>query len=477
MERSSSQVDRTSPSATFGWRFCTPLMVGATLNPINSSLIATAIVPIAGSVGVPVGRGAVLVSALYIATAITQPTAGKLSEVFGARRVFLTGLSAVVVGGLVGGFGNTLPMLVVARVLIGVGTSSAYPSAILLIQRRAARAGLEDPPGKVLGGLVIAATVTAAAGLPIGGVLVGAWGWQSTFFVNVPVGVAAIIITLAWIPAEPEGTRRQTLPGMLAEIDIVGIAGFGATLSALLVFLLSLPRVQWIALGLAATLGSGLVWWELRSTTPFLDVRLLIDSPALVRTYLRFALTTLCMYCVLYGLAQWLQAGRGASAKATGLLMLPMTALAALIAQPVAARNAVRGPLIAAGIACLIGSIGTLLLNSHSRIGEIVIVTLMFGIVLGTTTSANQTALYTQASAAQIATASGLLRSCGYIGSTAAAAVISVAFHSAVTDDGLHMIAWILIAVSAIGLALLALDPNIVSRTTQSATKRQGRAQ
>jgi hypothetical protein len=77
----------------------------------------------------------------------------------------------------------------------------------------------------------------------------------------------------------------------------------------------------------------------------------------------------------------------------------------------------------------------------------------------GTTASANQTALYLQVPAEQIATASGLLRSCGYIGSIASAAVISVVFHAAVDDHGLHVIAWILFGVSAIGLIALATDP------------------
>ncbi|MBZ4581093.1 multidrug efflux MFS transporter [Mycobacterium avium subsp. hominissuis] len=476
MGRSVSRVCTESSPAGFGWRFCTPLLVGATLNPINSSLIATAIVPIAGAMGVSVGRSAVLVSALYVATAIAQPTAGKLSEVFGARRVFLAGLLAVVAGGLVGGFGSSLGVLVAARVLIGVGTSSAYPAAMLLIQRRAARGGLTEPPGKVLGGLVIAGTVTAAAGLPIGGVLVGAWGWQSTFLINVPVGLAAIAITLAWIPAERTTAQRQALPRTLAAIDIVGVAGFGGTLSALLVFLLSWPHPRWVALGLAVALGGGLLWWELRVSAPFLDVRMLIRTPALVRTYLRFALTTMSMYCVLYGVTQWLQAGRGVSAKTTGLLLLPMTGLAALIAQPVAARNALRAPLIAAGVACLIGSIGTLLLSSDSPIVWVLVVTLIFGIALGTTTSANQTALYTQVPSEQIATASGLLRSCGYIGSIAAAAVISVAFHSAVTDQGLHTMAWILVGVSVIGVAALALDPIVVPRPGQTSSTQPARS-
>ena len=108
-------------AAALGWRTVTPLVMGSALNPINSSVIATALVPIAAALHVPVGRTLILVSSLYLACAIAQPAAGKLAEEFGPRRVFLTGIVLVLLGGVVGGLGRSLAVLVVARVLIGVG--------------------------------------------------------------------------------------------------------------------------------------------------------------------------------------------------------------------------------------------------------------------------------------------------------------------------------------------------------------------
>ena len=75
-----AQPDTTAADkGAFSWRFTTPLFMGSALNPVNSSLIATALVPIAAAMHVSVGRIAVLVSALYLASSIAQPTAGKLS--------------------------------------------------------------------------------------------------------------------------------------------------------------------------------------------------------------------------------------------------------------------------------------------------------------------------------------------------------------------------------------------------------------
>jgi len=149
------------PGRPFSWQFTVPLFLGSALNPVNSSLIATALLPIARGLGVPLGQTAALVTALYLASAIAQPTAGKAAEVFGPRRVFLVGIALVALGGLVGGFAQDLLTLLVSRVLIGLGTSCAYPTAMLLIRRRARDAGLDKPPGGVLGGLQIAGSATA----------------------------------------------------------------------------------------------------------------------------------------------------------------------------------------------------------------------------------------------------------------------------------------------------------------------------
>jgi nicotinamidase-related amidase/MFS family permease len=327
----------------FSWRFTTPLYMGSALNPVNSSLIATALVPIAAAVHVPAGRIAVLVSALYLASSIAQPTAGKLAEVFGPRRVFLTGILIVLIGGIVGGAGQNLPTLIVSRVLIGIGTSAGYPSAMLLIRRRAEWAGLDKPPGGVLGGLQIAGTATAALGLPLGGLLVAAWGWRTTFLINVPVALVALALAAFWIPADPPAGEQRRIREVASRIDVAGIIGFGGAMTALLVFLMSLPRPVWPALGLAAVVGSALVWWELRADHPFIDVRLLASNLALTRTYLRFALITLCIYTVLYGITQWLEAGRGLSAEGAGLLLLPMTGAGPDLAAQPGARAAYRG--------------------------------------------------------------------------------------------------------------------------------------
>ncbi|MFI6656452.1 MFS transporter [Streptomyces sp. NPDC050523] len=454
----------------FAWSFTTPLYVGSALNPINSSIVATALVPIAGELHVPVGATAVLVSSLYLASAIAQPTAGKLAEVLGPRRVFLSGILLVLLGGLIGGLGQNLAMLTAARVLIGVGTSAGFPCAMVLIRRRAARAGLDAPPGGVLGGLAMAGMATAAIGPPIGGLLVGAAGWRWAFLVNLPVTAIALTMTLRQLPKDPVLDRAQSGFRQVADrIDLPGILGFAASMTSLVVFLTALPHARRAALAVFAVTAVPTVVWELRRTAPFFDFRGLAANGALARTYLRQALALLGVYTVMYGMTQWTEAAHGYSTVAAGLLLLPMGAVSALLSRPLARRNLVRGPLIAAAVTMVLGSGGLVLLTSHSPAVAIVLVSLIFGVTSAASTVGNQTALYIAAPADQIGTASGLFRTFGYLGTITSSVIAGIVFRDGAGDHGLHTLGLVLVAAGVAVLLLTLLDRRLTAPGTQGA--------
>ena len=168
------------------------------------------------------------------------------------------------------------------------------------------------------------------------------------------------------------------------------------------------------------------------------------------------------MYTVLYGVTQWLQAGRGMSALEAGLIQLPMSAVSGFIARPVSSKNLLRTPLIVTAVACLAEAAGALLLTHGSPVAAIAVDTLLFGVAMGAGTSANQTALYAQVPAEQIGAASGLLRTWGYLGSIASSAILSITFHNGVSDHGLHIIAVVMIAVSALSVVLTVADRHLM---------------
>ena len=142
-----------------------------------------------------------------------------------------------------------------------------------------------------------------------------------------------------------------------------------------------------------------------------------------------------------------------------------MTLISGLVIAPVSRRNLVRGPLIAAAVTCLIGSAGVLVLSASSWIGWVVVVTLIFGLVAGFAAAGNQTALYSQAPAEQLGTASGLLRTFGYVGSIASSAITGIVFHASVSDSGVHLIGWIMTGVSVVLVLITVLDRILPGKT------------
>ncbi|MYU11957.1 MFS transporter [Streptomyces sp. SID8361] len=435
--------------------------MGAILNPVNSSVIAPALVAIAAAMHTSVGSTAILISSLYLTSAIAQPAAGRLAEEFGPRRVFFTGILLVLAGGVLGAFARDMPTLVTARVLIGAGTSTGYPSAMLLIRRRAQATGLQEPPGSVLGGLAIAGAATVAIGPAIGGLLIGWLGWQTAFWINVPVAVTAFAMAAAWIPKDTDRVRDRSPRALVSRVDLLGIVAFGGALTALLVFLSSLPTPDWTALVISAVIATGLVAWELRAANPFLNVRLLASNLALTSTYLRNGLTLLGTYVILYGLTQWLEASRGLSAYQAGLTLIPMGVLSAVSARVVSRRTRVRAPLIVSALLLLVGAAATLFLDSGTPLIVVVAITAVFGLTSGAGNVANQTVLYGEAPPESVGTASGLLRTFGYIGSIASAAITGTAFHSHVDDTGLQHISWALVGIAALVLIMTVCDRSL----------------
>ena len=184
---------------------------------------------------------------------------------------------------------------------------------------------------------------------------------------------------------------------------------------------------------------------------------------ALTRTYIRYGLTLLGTYVILYGLTQWIEVARGLSAYEAGLVLIPMGVLSAVAARAVSHRHAIHKPLIASAVFMLAGAIATLFLTSHSPIVAIVAITALFGLMSGSSNVANQTALYKEAPAETVGTASGLLRTFGYIGSIAASTITGVAFRTHVDDSGLRHVSVILIGIGIVVLLMTVFDRQLAN--------------
>ncbi|MBU2662519.1 MFS transporter [Actinoplanes bogorensis] len=429
------------------------MVLGSILNPVNSSMIAVALVPIGVALHAQPAATAWLVSGLYLATATGQPVVGKLVDRYGPRALYLAGSALVGIAGIIGLLAPTLGVLVVSRVLLGLGTCAGFPAAMYLIRRESERTGLDSPRG-VLTTLSVSAQTIVVIGPSLGGLLIGVAGWRAIFAVNIPLAVACIILALVRLP-------RPARPATREPLDHLGIGLFAGMLTALMLFLMSPSIGELWLLAVTVACGAAFGWRELRITEPFLDLRVFGGNAPLIATYGRALLAQTAAYAYLYGFTQWLEAGRGLNATHAGLLLLPMSLLAIGVSTVSGRRPGFRAKLLVGATAQLVVSVLMLVLNAGSPVWLLVLISAVCSLPQGLNSLANQNALYYQADPARIGASAGLLRTFSYLGAMVSSAATGVFFAHGADTAGLHSLAGFLIVVAALLIIMVAADRSL----------------
>jgi MFS family permease len=435
------------------------------LNPINSSMLAVALVPIAHAFGTSVATASWLVSALYITTAVAQPTWGRMVDAGAGRRVFLTGACLVALAGAAAPFAPSIAFLIGVRVLLGIGTASAYPAALGIVRRAADEAGGKVPTG-ALGALSFAAQVTNAFGPALGGVLVAVGGWRWVFLFNLPFVAVVVALGCHYIPSDrpPEfddgvapATGRTRPRLTVRDLDPFGIALFAGATGLGVATLLNVRAEPGLVAALAAgSVLSGIAFlrWEQSTSTPFIPLALFRANHNLALTYARVAVFNTIFYAIYYGWPIWLERGRGLSPSTTGLVTLPIAAVGALSTMGAARLTRGRGPrlVLMVGAAVLtLASIALLGVTSVTPLPLLVVVAMVLGIPNGFSSVGNQLATYSQAPASMAGVAAGLQRTSSYIGANVASALVGLtvaASGSRGHSGALHVMAGVLAAIS-----------------------------
>ncbi len=436
----------------FDRRLIAPLILGAILNPINSSIIAVSLVPIGHAFGAPVSQTAWLVSSLYLATSIGQPVVGRLVDTYGPRRLYLAGTALVGIAGIIGTLAPTLGVLVLARVLLGFGTCAGYPAAMYLIRSESRRTG-QDSPAAVLTALAIATQTIAVIGPSLGGLLIAVGGWRATLAINIPLAVAGLVLGALRLP---RGTGVEDEPH--ERLDFAGIALFAATLTALLLCVMEIKLwlIPLIVVGAVAFAAR-----ERRAREPFIDLQVLRGNTPLLATYARSLLSALISYGFLYGFTQWLEDGRGLSASATGLVLLPMFGMGIAVSALTGRRPEVRGKLLVGATCQLVACALLMLLDGSSPIWLLLAIGVILGVPQGLNNLANQNALYYQAEPDRIGASAGLLRTFFYLGAIISSAAAGAFFGETADTPGLHELSAFLIVVAVLGLFLVLVDRSL----------------
>ncbi|WP_042371489.1 MFS transporter [Streptacidiphilus neutrinimicus] len=443
----------------FDRRLIPPMMLGSVLNPINSTIIAVALIPIGAAFGAPPSQTAWLVSALYLATALGQPVVGRLIDIFGPRRLFLFSTSLVGVAGVLGTLAPGLGVLVAARVLLGFGTCAGYPAAMALLRSEAQRTGKDSPAG-VLTALAVANQTIAVIGPLLGGLMIGLGGWRSTCALNIPLAAVAVTLGALRLPRQPrtDGAPRGRLAAL---IDLPGMALFAAMLVSLLLFLMNLRADTWYLPVITLAAGAAFTRRELRATTPFIDLRVLRGNPPLLATYGRALVAYVVSYAFLYGFTQWTEEGYGLSPFHAGLVQIPMFLVGIGVSLTVGRNSGVLGKLLLGGVGQIAACALMLTLGTASPVWMLVLVAVIFGVPQGANSLALQNSVYFQADPQRTGSSAGLLRTFAYLGSMVASSATAASFGQHAGTAGMHHLAWIMLGAGALFLLSTVLDRSL----------------
>ncbi|GAA1330023.1 MFS transporter [Pseudonocardia xinjiangensis] len=261
------------------WQALWVTLVAGFMSLLDVSIVAVALPSIQRGLGTDPAQVQWVVSGYALTFGLALVPAGRLGDAMGRRRMFLFALAAFVLFSALAGAAPTAETLILARLAQGLAAGALAPQNSALIQQlfrgdeRARAFGLF---GAVLG-------ISTAVGPIVGGVILalagGADGWRWIFYVNVPIGVVALLLAARLIPRTESGPRGH--------IDLIGTALLGGAVLAVLLPLVEadsggLVRLWWL-FPVAALLVAAFVAWERRAVRhhrePLLDIRLLTSRP------------------------------------------------------------------------------------------------------------------------------------------------------------------------------------------------------
>ncbi|MEN3309381.1 MAG: hypothetical protein V7603_5583, partial [Micromonosporaceae bacterium] len=401
---------------------------------------------------------------------------GSTADRIGRRRVFQTGLVVFTLGSLLCGLAPGLGWLIAFRVLQAVGGSMLNPVAMSIITNT-----FTDPRERaraigVWGGAI---GISMALGPVLGGGLIDSASWRAIFFINVPVGLGAIVFSALLVP-ESRAPRPRRL-------DPIGQLLILVLLAALIYAIIEGPGAGWRApeiVGLFALAGAalaGLLWYESRRVEPLLDLKFFRSMPFSGAT-----LIAVCGFAALAGFqflnTLYLQEVRGFSALRAGLYTLPMAGMTVVFAplsgRLVGARGA-RLPLLVAGTALTAGAILLTGLTPSTSTPRLLVAYLVFGLGFGTLNAPITNTAVSGMPVAQAGVAAAIASTSRQVGQSLGVAVVGSAVASGLAGTGFTAASrigwWIVTGCGALVLLLGILSTSRwASRTAAAVRERDG---
>jgi DHA2 family multidrug resistance protein len=302
------------------------------MNVLDTSIANVAIPTISGNLGVSVDEGTWVITVFAAANAVSIPLTGWLTQRVGQIRLFVGAIALFTLASFLCGIAPTLPVLLAARVLQGAVAGPLIPmsQAILLGSYP------KEKSSMALALWAMTATVGPIAGPSLGGWITDSFSWSWIFYINIPVGIFAALVT--WSIYRKRESQTRKVP-----IDLVGLVLLITWVAALQIMLDKGRDLDWFSSGVIVALGATalvsfvlFLIWELNEPNPIVDLRLFGQ-----RNFSGGTIAISIAYGVFFGnlvlLPQWMQEYLNYRSVDAGLMLAPL-GIFALILSPVIGR-------------------------------------------------------------------------------------------------------------------------------------------
>ncbi|HWD76914.1 MAG TPA: DHA2 family efflux MFS transporter permease subunit [Solirubrobacteraceae bacterium] len=471
---SNSTPDRID---AYVWRVSAVVVIGSIMSILDTTIVNVALETLSRELHATIDKIQWVANGYLLALAAVIPVTGWAARRFGAKQVYLTSLVLFTAGSALCGLATSTNELIVFRVLQGIGGGMILPIGQLMM----AEAAGPKRMGRVMSIVAVPAMLAPILGPTIGGLILDNVSWRWIFYVNVPIGVIAVITALRVLP---NVARQKTDPldflGLVLMAVGMPLITYGLTEVGTTGSFTSLKVVIPIILGLVLVVA--FVFHALGARRPLLNVRLYQKA-----TFSSASIAMFCIGAALFGgmilLPLYWQGIRHESVLVTGLLTAPQ-GLGAAMVMPIAGKLTDRvggGPLALLGVLLTAGgTIPFALIGAHTSILSLCIWMLVRGFGIGFAFMPAMSAAFAALRRDELSDATPQLNVLQRVGGSIGIAVLAVVLQRSLNTA--HTLAEAASAYGsafwwATGLTVVAIVPCIILIRAERAARRRGGAE
>jgi EmrB/QacA subfamily drug resistance transporter len=360
-------------------------------------------------------------TAYLLASAIFLVPFGKIADIYGRKKIFLVGIIIFAAASFVMTLVESSGMLIIVRVLQGIGSSMIFGTAVAILTS-------VFPPGergKALGIYITAVYIGLSTGPFLGGLLTEHFGWRSIFYINVPIGIIAIIFVFWKLTGEWADSRGEPF-------DSVGSLMYASSIVAVMLGFTTLPEPAGFMLIIAGVICAVIfIRYEHRKEFPVLETRLFTRSRVFAYSNLAALINYSATYAVSFLLSLYLQYSRGYSPVYAGFILVAAPVMQAVI-SPFSGKLSDRiNPGLIASIGMGLSAIGLFLLTflgEATPLWYILGALVLIGIGFGFFTSPNTNAIMCAVEKKYYGVASGIVGTMRLLGQMLSMGIATMIF-------------------------------------------------